>query len=231
MEYSDVIPAEFVRRINRFVAVVLVNGVPETVHVKNTGRCLELLVPGCTVYLSKSSNASRKTKYDLITVEKKRGNKPPLLVNIDSLAPNYAVGEWLLKSGLFSDNSVIRREVFYGKSRFDFFIDDNGSKTYLEVKGVTLENNSIAAFPDAPTERGVKHVNELAECVGNGHRGIIVFVIQMEDVNIFRPNDETHPEFGEALRKANRAGVEILAVNCLVTADSMTIDSVIPVEL
>lgn len=172
-----------------------------------------------------------KTKFDLVTVEKKRGDIAPLLVNVDSQIPNDVIGEWLPHSGLFGKNAVIKREAFYGNSRFDFMIDDDGAITYLEVKGVTLENNGAAMFPDAPTQRGVKHIGELIDCVKNGYKAIIVFVIQMKGATSFSPNDVTHAEFGDILRKAHEVGVEILAIDCAVKHDEIVADKFIPVVL
>lgn len=231
MKYKNVICGEFVSRINRFTAIVNISGIPQIVHVKNTGRCKELFLPGCTVYLSVSDNSSRKTKYDLVTVEKKRENNPPLLVNVDSQIANDIVDEWLPHSGLFGNGAVVKREVFYGNSRFDFMIDDGGVKTYLEVKGVTLECDGAAKFPDAPTERGVKHILELIDCKQNGHNAIIIFVIQMKGIVLFSPNDAMHPEFGKALRKAHDIGVKVIAMDCEVFNDSVNIDKNIPVVL
>lgn len=230
MKYDKVISGKFISRPNRFIAKVEIDGTEETVHVKNTGRCRELLVPDARVYLSVSDNPARQTRCDLIAVEKIRGGKP-LLINMDSQLPNGAAEEWLNKCGLFSENAVIRREVTFGKSRFDFCVDDGGRKTFIEVKGVTLENDGVALFPDAPTERGVKHLNELVECVKEGYGAYVLFVIQMKEIREFRPNDSMHPEFGDALRNAAENGVEIIAADCLVTPDSMVIDGEIAVNL
>ena len=231
MKYKNIVSGEFVSRINRFTANVNICGTIETVHVKNTGRCKELLVPGCTVWLSVSDNPARKTKYDLVTVEKKRENGCPLLVNVDSMIVNDVVAEWLPGSGIFGNGAVIKREIFYGNSRFDFMIEDNGNKTYLEVKGVTLEHDGIARFPDAPTERGVKHIGELMNCIKNGYNAFIVFVIQMKDVDSFSPNDPMHPEFGKILRRAYEEGVKILAMDCKVENNSIVIDRKVPIVL
>lgn len=231
MKYKNIVKGEFISRPNRFIANVSLNGKTETVHVKNTGRCKELLVNGCTVYLSVSDNPDRKTKHDLIVVEKLREGKAPLLVNMDSQIPNDAAAEWLPKSGLFSKNAVIRREVKYGDSRFDFYIEDGDRKAFLEVKGVTLENNGIASFPDAPTERGIKHINELVECKLKGFEAYILFVVQMKDIKMFTPNDVTHKAFGDALRQAHKAGVNILCYDCLVTESSIEIDKPVEVRL
>ncbi len=229
MQYQRVISGIFLERPNRFLASVQINGVPEIVHVKNTGRCKELLIPGAKVYLSEAVHSARKTRYDLIAVEKQREHAPPLLINLDSQIPNAAAEEWLRQGKLLPDVSV-RREVSYGSSRFDFFLD--GKKpTFLEVKGVTLEQHGIARFPDAPTERGVKHLRELIKCRKHGYEAYVLFVIQMKEIHAFRPNDRTDPAFGTALREASRAGVHILAMDCEVTPDRLTLDQAVPVEL
>ena len=231
MKYDKVVKGTFIERPNRFIARVEIEGKTETVHVKNTGRCRELLIPGAEVYLSVSDNPARKTKYDLIAVLKKRDNLPDILVNMDSQIPNSAAEEWLKSGALFGENAVIRREVTHGKSRFDFCIEDSGKTAFLEVKGVTLENGGIVSFPDAPTERGVRHVSELIDCLSEGYKSYILFVIQMRGVDYFTPSDKNHPEFGEILRKAEKAGVRIIAADCNVTPDEMTINSYVPVRL
>lgn len=231
MKYEKVIGGRFISRPNRFIAKVEINGAEETVHVKNTGRCRELFVSDAEVYLSVSDNPARKTKYDLVAVRKIRDGKPPLLVNTDSQIPNSAAEEWLKKGVLFSENAIIKREVTFGKSRFDFYIEDGSRKAFLEVKGVTLENDGIAMFPDAPTERGVKHVNELVSCVEAGCEAYILFVVQMKGIKEFRPHDAMHAEFGNALRNAAAKGVKIIARDCIVTPDSMAVDGEIPVIL
>lgn len=231
MKYKQIISGIFLERPNRFIAHVEIDGVPEIVHVKNTGRCKELLLPGRTVYLSVADNPSRKTKYDLIAVEKQRDGAPPLLINMDSQIPNAAAEEWLKKGTLFSSHAVIRREVTYGNSRFDFFVTDGERKAFLEVKGVTLEEKGIAMFPDAPTERGVKHLHELIQCRQDGYEAYVLFVIQMKEMMVLRPNDATHPAFGDALREADRAGVKILAMDCAVTPDRIVLDEAVPVQL
>ena len=225
MIYSNMIPGTFLARPNRFIAHVEMGGNTEIVHVKNTGRCLELLPIGAKVWCQKSDNPSRKTKYDLITVQK--GHR---LINMDSQAPNIAAKEWLLSGGL--GNAVnIRSETTHGDSRFDFSFTLDGKSCFLEVKGVTLENDGICAFPDAPTERGAKHLRGLQKCVEEGYGGYVLFVIQMADVKYLHPNDATDPAFGKALREAAAAGVQVLAVDCTVTEDSMTIHNFIPVKL
>ena len=231
MKYNKIVSGTFLSRPNRFIAKILVDGKEETVHVKNTGRCKELLIPGVTVYLFVANNENRKTKYDLIAVEKIRSDKKPLLVNMDSQVPNTVADEWLRVCGPFSENAVIRREVTFGKSRFDFYIEDGERKAFLEVKGVTLENDGVASFPDAPTERGVKHINELTECIAQGYEAYILFVIQMKEILYVTPNDVTHKAFGDALRNAEKAGVKILAVDCIVTPDSIKCDKNILVKL
>ncbi len=231
MKYKNIVKGRFIERPNRFIAKVEINGETETVHVKNTGRCKELLQRGNTVYLEKSDNPARKTKYDLVAVEKKQEDKPYLLINMDSQIPNAVAEEWLRKGNIFSEKSVIRREVKYGNSRFDLYIEDGERKAFLEVKGVTLENNGVAMFPDAPTERGVKHINELIKCIADGYEAYILFVIQMKEIRLFTPNYETHAKFGEALCEAEKAGVKIMAVDCVVTEESIEIDSLIDIEL
>ena len=231
MKYKRITNGIFLSRPNRFIAKVEIDGKEETVHVKNTGRCKELLIPGVTVYLSISDNPSRKTAFDLVAVEKKREHKPPLLVNMDSQVPNYAAEEWLKKGVLFSENAVIKREVTYGKSRFDFYIEDGERKIFLEVKGVTLENDGIASFPDAPTERGVKHINELVASVENGFEAYILFVVQMNEIELMTPNDITHKAFGDALRNAQKKGVNILAVDCKVTPQTIECNNFVKIKL
>ncbi len=235
MTYSTpVIPACFLSRPNRFVALVEVEGEPTTVHVKNTGRCRELLLPGATVYLAAADNSKRKTPYDLVAVDKILPDGRVETVNLDSQAPNAIAAEWLPACGLFHETATIRREVNCGASRFDFCIENanvQGRTAYLEVKGCTLERDGVALFPDAPTERGVKHLRELTELAKRGMPAYVLFVIQMKGVHRFRPNDATHPDFGEALREAHAAGVYILAIDCHVTPKTVTADGYIPVEL
>ena len=230
MKYKKVIRGEFVSRPNRFIANVTVDGKTETVHVKNTGRCKELLVPGATVFLSVSDNPSRKTKYDLISVIK-HTNNGDLLINMDSQIPNDVAYEWLKEGNVFSPDAVIKREFTYKKSRFDFYIEDGNTKAFLEVKGVTLENDGVAAFPDAPTERGIKHINELCEAKKEGYEAYILFVIQMKGIHLFKPDSVIHKEFADALVNARKNGVNILAVDCIVEEDSLKIDKNITVSL
>ena len=230
MYYHHIRKAEFIDRPNRFIAKVLLDGAEQTVHVKNTGRCRELLVKGCTVYLEGSDNPGRKTKYDLVAVEKKRVNGSALMVNMDSQIPNAAAEEWLRQGKLFSRRADIRREYTYGGSRFDFRIEDGGKASFLEVKGVTLENDGIAYFPDAPTERGLKHINELIKACRAGYGAYVLFVIQMKGIREFRPNYITHKAFGEALRAAQAEGVKLLAYDCIVSPDSIFIDRPITIN-
>ena len=230
IKYKEVKKGVFLERPNRFIAKVLVDGAEETVHVKNTGRCKELLTENANVYLSVSDNPLRKTRYDLIGVDKVTP-AGILKVNMDSQIPNDVVAEWLKEGNLFSENAIIKREVFYNKSRFDFYIEDAERRIFLEVKGVTLENDGVASFPDAPTERGIKHINELVECISDGYEAFIVFVIQMKGIDYFTPNYITHPEFGEALKLAYGKGVKILAFDCIVTDDSIALDKEIKVIL
>lgn len=221
MKYPNIVQGKFVSRPNRFTATVIINGKEQTVHVKNTGRCRELLIPDCTVWLTESDSPKRKTKYDLVVVEKQRDGKMPLLINMDSQIPNAVVCEWLPHSGLFSNRAIIRREVTYGSSRFDIYVEDDDRKAFIEVKGVTLEHDGIVMFPDAPTERGIKHLRELSECINDGYEAYLIFVIQMNNVREFRPNDSTHKAFGYALRQAAQNGVTILARECYVTPDTL----------
>ena len=219
MIYKNIFEGNFLSRPNRFIANVEINGKLETVHVKNTGRCRELLTPNATVFLEKSDNPLRKTQYDLVAVYKDN-----LLINMDSQIPNDVAFEWLKNGNLFSKNAKIRREVTHNKSRFDFYIEDGNRKIFLEVKGCTLEQDGIAMFPDAPTERGVKHIEELIGCLEEGFEAYILFVIQMKGPKVFKPNDDTHKAFGDALRKAYESGVRILAYDSIVTPNSIKID-------
>ena len=229
MKYANIHTGKFISRPNRFIAHVEIDGEVQKVHVKNTGRCKELLQPGNTVYLEKSGNPERKTAYDLVAVEKMipSGTR---MVNMDSMAPNKMAGEWLA-SGALGKIENLRGEVTIGDSRYDFAGEENGQRVVIEVKGCTLEENGIAKFPDAPTERGVKHVHGLIELAKSGCRCIVLIVIQMKGVHVFRPNWETHPEFGRALLDAGTAGVEIIAVDCKVAPGSAEIDARIPVDL
>ena len=220
MQYPNITKAKFIDRPNRFIAHVTVDGHDETVHVKNTGRCKELLIPGCTVYLTASDNPSRKTRYDLVAVIKDNG----LLINIDSQAPNKVVAEYLQKQSY----DVIIPEYTYGDSRIDFYMEKNRSqgkveKYLMEVKGCTLERSGIGYFPDAPTERGVKHIHELIRAKKEGYHAILAFVIQMDGIKEVRANVETHPEFGDAMEEAEKAGVDVWFFQCHVEPDSLRI--------
>jgi sugar fermentation stimulation protein A len=225
MKYANIHRGEFLTRPNRFIAHVNINGQEEICHVKNTGRCKELLIPGCTVWVTKSDNPLRKTKYDLIAVQK--GSR---LINMDSQVPNKAAEEWLRAGGL-KGLTLLRPETRFENSRFDFYFEQKTVKGFLEVKGVTLEDNGIVRFPDAPTQRGVKHLQELVDCRKKGFSSYVLFVIQMEGVKRFEPNWDTHPAFGEALITAQNAGVHILAYDCKVTPDSLTINHKVQVKL
>ena len=225
MRYNTMVPGVFLARPNRFIAHVEIDGKTEICHVKNTGRCRELLSPGAQVWCQISDNPNRKTKYDLITVRK--GDR---LINMDSQAPNTAVKEWLLAGGL-GQIADLRAETVHGDSRFDFSFVLDGRKCFLEVKGVTLEHDGVCAFPDAPTERGVKHLQGLTRAVREGYGAFVLFVVQMSDVKYLRPNDATDPTFGAALREAAKAGVTVLARDCAVTPDAMEIRLPILVRL
>ena len=225
MRYTNMIPGRFLARPNRFSAHVEIDGQTEIVHVKNTGRCRELLPVGAQVWCQRSDNPSRKTKFDLITVRK--GSR---LINMDSQAPNQAAKEWLLSGGLGPVENL-RPETKHGDSRFDFSFTLDGKVCFLEVKGVTLETDGVCAFPDAPTERGARHLRGLTEALQEGFGGYVLFVIQMADVKYLHPNDVTDPDFGKALREAAAAGVQVLAVDCAVTEDEMTIGKFVPVHL
>lgn len=222
MRYGYVERAKFIIRHNRFIAEVQTDSGDTTrIHVKNTGRCRELLLPGVTVYIEKAAGSSRKTPYDLIAVEKET-ERGTVLVNIDSQAPNKAAAEWL-KGGLFSTSAILRPEVKYGNSRFDFYVEDGDKKAFVEVKGVTLEVNGAVLFPDAPTERGVKHLGELCHVMKEGYEAYVLFVVQMSGAKSFSPNRKTHPEFADALKKARDCGVRVLVYECDVKADEMKI--------
>lgn len=226
MIYKNIETGRFLERPNRFIAYVEIAGRKEKVHVKNTGRCRELLVPGTEVYLEKSDNESRSTAYDLVAVKKQER-----IVNMDSNAPNKAVEEWLLKKELFKEVTLVRPETTYGNSRFDFYVESGERKAFVEVKGVTLENDNVVSFPDAPSERAVKHVQELIQAKKEGYEAYIIFVVQMKDVDFFEPNEKTQPEFAAVLKEARRAGVCIKAYDCNVTKDSMEICEEVPVVL
>ena len=225
MKYSKMVPGVFLTRPNRFVAHVEIGGETQVCHVKNTGRCRELLPTGAEVWCAESGNPNRKTKFDLITVR-----KGARLINMDSQAPNAAAKEWLLNGG-FGPVENLKAEATHGDSRFDFSFTKDGKPWFLEVKGVTLERDGVCAFPDAPTDRGAKHLRGLMKLASQGYGAGVLFVIQMADVRYIHPNDATDPEFGKALREAAAAGVEVLAVDCHVTVDSMTIGDFVEVRL
>lgn len=230
MRYKNVKKAKFLARPNRFIAYCEVDGECEVVHVKNTGRCRELLCEGATVYLSVTDNPQRRTKYDLVVVEKVT-DRGAVIINMDSQAPNEAAWEWLSSGAVFGKGCTIRREVRYKNSRFDLYVEQGERRAFVEVKGVTLENDGIACFPDAPTERGVKHLGELCAALTDGYEAYILFVVQMKGIHTFTPNDDTHKEFGDALRAAAYSGVKILVYDCTVTPDSMEIDAPVNIEL
>jgi sugar fermentation stimulation protein A len=215
MKYENITQAKFIKRPNRFIAEVDIEGHKEIVHVKNTGRCKELLIPGCEVWLTAPGTPDRKTKYDLVAVRKDNG----ILFNIDSQAPNKVVKEWLAKQ----DYSKVTAEYTYGNSRIDFYMERGDERFLMEVKGCTLEIDGMGYFPDAPTERGVKHIRELIKAKEEGYQSILAFVIQMDGVTEVRANVDTHPEFGEALDDAKKAGVEVLFLTCHVEPDEMEI--------
>ena len=231
MQYQTVKNAVFLSRPNRFIARVELEGAEETVHVKNTGRCRELLVPGAAVYLSEGTNPARKTRFELIAVEKARPGQPPLLVNMDAQAPNAVFREWAEGGGFVPGLTLLRPETVWGNSRFDFYWEAGARKGFVEVKGVTLEEDGHARFPDAPTQRGVKHLEELIACQEEGYEAAVCFVIQMPGMRDFAPNDATHPAFGAALRRAAEAGVRVLAMECAVTPDTLTVTAPVPVLL
>lgn len=225
MKYANMVPGSFLARPNRFIAHVDIGGRTEVVHVKNTGRCRELLPTGAEVWCQKSDNPARKTQFDLITVRKGRR-----LINMDSQAPNLAAKEWLASGGLGGIENL-RAETVHGDSRFDFSFTLDGKQCFLEVKGVTLETDGVCAFPDAPTERGAKHLRGLTEAVREGFGAYVLFVIQMADVEYLHPNDATDPNFGAALREAAANGVQVIAMDCDVSVGEMRLRKPVPVKL
>ena len=225
MQYTNMVPGFFLARPNRFIAHIEIDGQVQVCHVKNTGRCRELLPVGAQVWCQQFDNPTRKTKFDLITV--KKGHQ---LINMDSQAPNKAACQWLRAGGL-GPITDLRAETRHGNSRFDFSFQKDGRPCFLEVKGVTLENDGICAFPDAPTERGTKHLKELTALAQAGYGAYVLFVIQMADVRYLHPNDDTDPAFGAALREAAARGVQVLAMDCHVTEDTMAIRSPVEVRL
>ena len=225
MRYQKIVPGSFLSRPNRFIAHIEIEGSQQVCHVKNTGRCKELLQPGATVYCADCQSPARKTRYDLIAVQK--GHR---LINMDSQAPNQAVKEWLLSGGLGSIEKL-KPETTFGDSRFDFSFYKDGRLCFLEVKGVTLETDGVCAFPDAPTQRGTKHLTELTRLCREGYGAYVLFVIQMSDVAFLHPNDQTDPAFGQALRQAAREGVQLLAMDCTVAPDEMVSRNPVEVRL
>ena len=227
MKYERIKTGTFVFRKNRFIAEIEIDGHVEKCHVKNTGRCKELFVPGVKVILQESDNPNRKTKYDLIAVYKNNQ-----IINVDSQVTNTVVEEWVKESGYFPDIKLVKREVVYGMSRFDLYLEyGEGKKAFIEVKGVTLEEDGVARFPDAPTLRGVKHVEELIHCRKNGYEAYLFFVVQMKHIRHVEPNWNTHPEFGYALQKAVLEGVHLMAYDCSITEDSIKIDQPLTVVI
>ncbi len=217
MKYCNIVRGEFLLRENRFIARVNINGKEEVCHVKNTGRCKELLVPSAAVYVEENNNPLRKTRYSLISVEKGR-----LLVNMDSQAPNKVVEEKL--ETIFDNVTYFKRECKFLNSRFDFYMEQGNIKSFIEVKGVTLENNGVVSFPDAPSERAVKHLTELIKAVEMGYKAYVIFVVQMKGIDFFVPNEENHKEFADKLKEAEQKGVKLLAYDCIVTRDSLELD-------
>ena len=226
MRYTNIMAGKFLARPNRFIAHVEIAGREEIVHVKNTGRCKELLLPGATVYVQHFPEGKRKTKYDLIAVEKQN-----LLINMDSQAPNKVVQEWLMEQEPFGKITYLKPECKHGDSRFDFYLETEAKKMFIEVKGVTLEEKGVVMFPDAPTERGVKHVQELCHCLEQGYEAAIVFVVQMSGMRYFTPNRRTHAAFATALEQAAASGVQLMALTCAVTPDSLIINGTLPIHL
>jgi len=226
MEYGRIVEGLFLSRPNRFVALVKVQGRTERVHVKNTGRCRELFTEGARVFLEEAPGSERKTKYDLVAVE-----KGGLMVNVDSSAPNKVAREWVESGALFGDVNKIRPETTYGSSRFDFYIETGGENLFLEVKGVTLQRHGVALFPDAPSLRAVRHVQELMQARAQGYGACVLFVIQMTGVSYFTPNTETHPAFGTVLRRAADEGVLVLACDCTVWEKGMCVRGPVEVRL
>lgn len=227
MKYQHIVEGEFISRPNRFIAYVSVDGETTKVHVKNTGRCKELLTDHARIYLEKSENEKRSTAYDLVAVE-----KAGRLINMDSNAPNKAVYEWLQKEEYFKNIIKIKPEMTYGNSRFDFYVETNENRRiFIEVKGVTLEENGIVRFPDAPSDRAVKHLEELCEAMKQGYESYVLFVIQMKNVRYFKPNDETHKLFAETLRKVAKQGVKVLAYDCEVTPQQMDLSEPVRIIL
>ena len=230
MTYPNIRPGIFVRRPNRFIAHVEVDGAEEICHVKNTGRCRELLIPGAKVWLVESDNPARKTRFDLVAVEKVREDNT-LLINMDSQAPNHIFREWAQEGNFRPDLKILRGETTFGNSRFDFYWEDSEKRGFVEIKGVTLEQDGVVRFPDAPTERGIKHLEELMAAKGAGYEAAVCFIVQIEGMRWLEPNDITHPAFGEALRKCAAAGVEVFALECETAPGYVKAVREIPVRL
>ena len=226
MKYENIVEACFINRPNRFIANILIDGEEQVCHVKNTGRCKELLAGNPKIYVQHFDSLSRKTAYDLITVQK--GCR---LINMDSVAPNKVFGEYLAAGGLGFVPSYMKAECTHGDSRFDYYFEHDGKKAFAEVKGVTLEEDGVVRFPDAPTERGLKHLRGLIECVKEGFDAYAVFIIQMEDVKHFEPNYKTHKQFGFLLKEAQENGVNIIAIDCHVEPDSLTAGKRVEIKL
>lgn len=226
MKYKNIKKGKFIDRPNRFIANIEIDGKVEVCHVKNTGRCKELLIPDATVFVQEFDSPSRKTKFDLISVFKDGRH-----INIDSQVPNKVFHEWLLKGYLFGNITLIKPESKYKNSRFDFYVESGEDKVFIEIKGVTLEEDNVVLFPDAPTERGVKHINELIECIKEDYKAFIVFIVQMEDVTYFTPNCKTHQKFADALELAKSSGVNILAFDCKVEEGLIEISKKVEVRL
>lgn len=224
MIYKNIKPARFISRPNRFIANIEIDGNHEICHVKNTGRCREFLIEGAKIFVQEFDSSTRKTKYDLISAYKKER-----LINMDSQVTNKVIQEWLQEGGLFENISLIKPESKYKNSRFDFYVEVGKRKIYIEVKGVTLEEDGMVMFPDAPTERGVKHLRELEECIEEGFEAYVIFVIQMSDVKVFKANEEMHKVFAETLTRVHEKGVNVLAYECLVTENSIRISKQVPV--
>jgi len=226
MIYKNIQKARFLNRPNRFIAHIDIDGKTEVCHVKNTGRCKELLTENATVFVQESDNPNRKTKYDLISVLK--GEK---LINMDSQIPNKVFGEWAQSSVFFGKINFLKAEKTFENSRFDYYIETDNDKIFVEVKGVTLEQDGVVMFPDAPTERGVKHINELCRCIDNGYKAYIFFIIQMDNAKYFTPNRKTHPQFADVLKAAAEKGVGVYALDCKVSENSIAADKFVEVRL
>lgn len=226
MIYERIIPGKFIKRPNRFIAHVEIDGKEEICHVKNTGRCRELLIPGTDVFVQAAENPERKTKYDLISVF-----KGDMLINMDSQIPNNVFYEWVKNNDFFKSIELIKPECKYKNSRFDFYIEADKKKIFVEVKGVTLENDGVVSFPDAPTERGIKHLGELIDAVENGYEAYVFFIIQMRECKYFTPSRENHPEFAKMLEMAKKSGVKIRALNCIVEYNQIKANEFVEIKL